>query len=98
MSSSASTSDTKKSVHNEQIHVKGSFGTRTVRIDDEPDYGVGDVYGVVSFDGVVDWRDDSIVGVVSFGSDVLLEKFTDSIRGRVESYEVHLFDSDTGGK
>lgn len=79
--------------YKEQIHVSGKFGTVTVRRDDEPDYGTSPVEAVVSFDGVVDFRSDGVLGVVSLG-DEAKDEFVDEIDGRVRDYTVHTFEED----
>lgn len=79
--------------YKDQIHVKGDFGTRTVRRDDEPDYGDAPVAGVVTFDGAVDYRSDCVIDVVSLGDDAL-DSFIDEIDGRVGEYTVHTFEVD----
>lgn len=79
--------------YKDQIHVKGDFGTRTVRRDDEADYGDTPVAGVVTFDGAVDYRSDCVIDVVSLGDDAL-DAFIDEIDGRVREYTVHTFEVD----
>jgi len=83
--------------YKDQIHVKGELGTRTVRRDDEPDYGDAPVAGVVSFDGAVDYRSDCVVAAVSLGDDAL-DAFIDEIDGRVSDYTVHTFEVDEEGE
>lgn len=77
--------------YKEQIHVKGELGTVTIRRDDEPDYGTSPVAAVVDFDGVVDFRDDAVVGVVSLG-DEAKDEFIGDIDKRVRDYTIHTFE------
>lgn len=86
-------SDANYTQYKAQIHVKGDFGTRTVRRTDSPDYGAAPVEGVVTFGGAVDFRSDCVVGVVSLG-DGELDDFIGEIDGRVREYTVHTFEVD----
>ena len=88
---SSSGSSVTRNKYREQIHVKGDFGTRTVRRDDEPDYGTGGVDCVVTFTGAVDYRSDCVLGAVSLGDDAR-DAFIDEIDGRVEEYDIHTFE------
>jgi len=89
--SSGDGSDVSRTQYKDQIHVKGEFGTRTVRRDDEPDYGVGRVHAVVTFTGTVDYNGDAVVGCVSL-SEQALNSFVDDIDGRVDEYEINTFE------
>lgn len=91
MNKSSSGSSSSRTRYKDQIHVKGRFGTRTVRRDDEPDFGDGSVEAVVSFDGAVGFRNESVIGCVSL-DEWALEQFIDHIDGRVDEYEVHTFE------
>jgi hypothetical protein len=89
--SSSAGSKTTRTQYKDQIHVKGDYGTTTYRRDDDADIGEGTVDVVVDFDGVVDYKDDAIVGPVSL-TETEAEAFTDDIEGRVDEYEVHTFE------
>lgn len=89
--SSSAGSKTTRTKYKSQIHVKGELGTTTYRREDDADLGDGTVDAVVNFDGVVDYKDDAIVGPVSL-TESELEAFTGDIEGRVDEYEVHTFE------
>jgi hypothetical protein len=80
-----------RTTYKDQIHVDGEFGTRTVKRDDEPDIGIGKVSIVVSFDGVVNYKDDALMSPVSVSDDES-EAFLDDVEERLSELEVHDFE------
>lgn len=70
--------------------IKGRFGTKMFRRDDEPDIGDGDIEYVAVYDGAVDYKDDAVMGPVSVGESEA-EQFKDEVQGRVQDAEFRRF-------
>lgn len=71
----------------DQVHVQGQYGTRTVRRKDDPDVGLGKVYAVLTFEGVVDYNNDPHFGNISVDEDAL-DAVEDDLQERVSDLEV----------
>jgi len=79
--------------YKDQVTVDGMYGSRTVRRDDQPDIGAGSIEFVAVFDGVVDYRDDAIMGPVAVG-EMLADDFRDDVGDRVDDIKFVTFRED----
>lgn len=83
------TGSTSSSTQHKQLRLEGDYGVRLYTSSMEPDYGSGDIEFVAEFDGVMDFRDDALIGPVSVGESCA-EEFRSEAEERLSDVEFHL--------